>query len=58
VELGNNASDTCTIIYEAYGGEAMKRSRVFEWHKQFKDSSQFKITVQTMFITFSIYCCH
>jgi hypothetical protein len=25
MKLENNASDTCTALYEAYGGEAMKR---------------------------------
>jgi hypothetical protein len=30
VELRKNASDTCAMLSEAYGGEAMKRSCVFE----------------------------
>jgi hypothetical protein len=37
VELGKNASDTCALLSEAYGGEAMKKSSVFELHKGFKE---------------------
>jgi hypothetical protein len=37
VKLGNNASDTCEMLSEAYGGEAMKKSSVSEWHKQLKE---------------------
>jgi len=37
VKLGKNASDTCALVSEDYGGEAMKKSGVFEWHKWFKD---------------------
>jgi len=40
VKLGKNASDTCLIFSEAYGGEAMKMSSVFEWRKQFKDGRE------------------
>jgi hypothetical protein len=29
VKLGTNASDTCEMLFEAYGGEYMKRSNVF-----------------------------
>jgi hypothetical protein len=36
VKLGKNASDTCALVSEDYGGEAMKKSSVFKWHKQFK----------------------
>jgi hypothetical protein len=25
------------MLSEAYGGEAMKKSSVFDWHKQFKE---------------------
>jgi len=40
VKLGNNASDTFTKLSEAFGGEYMKRSSVFEWHKQFKEGRE------------------
>jgi hypothetical protein len=29
VKLGKNASDTCAVPSEAYGGDAMKKSRVW-----------------------------
>jgi hypothetical protein len=37
VKLGTNASDTCAMLSDAYGGGAMKKSGVVEWHKQFKE---------------------
>jgi hypothetical protein len=37
VTLEKNANDTCTMLPEAYGGEAKKMLSVFEWHKQFKE---------------------
>jgi len=36
VKLGKNSSDTCVMLSDAYVGEAMKMSCVFEWHKPFK----------------------
>jgi hypothetical protein len=32
MKLGKNASDTCAMLSEAYGEEAMKKPSVFEWH--------------------------
>jgi len=29
VKLGKNASDTCAVLFEAYGGEAVNKSQVF-----------------------------
>jgi hypothetical protein len=40
VKLGRNASDTCAMLSEAYGGEAMKESRA----ERFKESSRVEIT--------------
>jgi hypothetical protein len=37
VKLGKNASDICAMLSDAYGGEAMKKYSVFEWHKLFKE---------------------
>jgi hypothetical protein len=37
VKLGKKASDTCAMFSEAYGGKAMKKTRVSEWHKWFKE---------------------
>jgi hypothetical protein len=30
----------CAMLCEAYGGEAVKESSVFEWHKRFEDSCE------------------
>jgi hypothetical protein len=38
LKLGKNISDTSAVLSGTYGGEAMKESSVFEWHKLFKDS--------------------
>jgi hypothetical protein len=43
VKLGNNASDTCALLFETYGGEAMKKSDVFEWHRRFKEGPHVEI---------------
>jgi len=40
MKLGKNASDTCAMLSEAYGGEAMKKSSAFEWHKRFKEGHE------------------
>jgi hypothetical protein len=42
VKLGNNASGTCAMLYQAYGGEAVRKSSVSERHKQIKDSCKMK----------------
>jgi hypothetical protein len=44
VKLGKNASDTCAVLFEAYGGETVRKSAVFEWHKWSKESLHIKIT--------------
>jgi hypothetical protein len=40
VKLLKNANDTCAVLSEAHGGEAMKKASVFEWHKQFKEGHE------------------
>jgi hypothetical protein len=40
VKLGNNASDTCVILSEAYEGEAIRKSSTSEWHKWFKEDHE------------------
>jgi hypothetical protein len=37
VKLGKNACDSCAVLSKGYGGEPMKNSHAFEWHKQFKE---------------------
>jgi hypothetical protein len=43
VKLGKNASDICAVLFEVHGGQAIKKSSVFEWHILFKYSFQFEI---------------
>jgi hypothetical protein len=52
VKLGKNASDTCTMLYEAYGGEVLKKSSAFECHKLFIRASMSKLEMKKMLITF------
>jgi len=40
LKLRKNANDSCAMLSEAYGGEAMKNSSVFEWHKRFKEGRE------------------
>jgi hypothetical protein len=37
VKLGKNASDTFAPLWLANGGENVKKSCVFEWHKRSKE---------------------
>jgi hypothetical protein len=46
VKLGKNASDTCAVLSETFGGDTMKKSHVLEWHKQLKESSHVKGTCE------------
>jgi hypothetical protein len=32
--------ETCAMLFEAYGGEAMEKSSDFEWHKWFKEGRE------------------
>jgi hypothetical protein len=57
VKLGKNASDICAVLSDAYGGEAMKKSNVFEWHKQSGGGGSSKIAEPTkMLKNFEIFC--
>jgi hypothetical protein len=38
-EIGEDC-DTCALLSKAYGGEAMKKSSVFVWPKQFKEGQR------------------
>ena len=40
VRLGKTPSDTLEVLQEVYGDETMSRSRVFEWHKRFKEGRE------------------
>jgi hypothetical protein len=53
VKLGRNASDTCAVLSEAYGGETMKRSSDFEWHNRFKESSHVEMPITLNLVTVS-----
>jgi uncharacterized pyridoxamine 5'-phosphate oxidase family protein len=44
VKLGKTASNTHAVLLEAFQREALKKSRVSEWHKQFKENSNIEIT--------------
>jgi hypothetical protein len=44
VKLGKNATDTFKMLSEAYRGEGMEKSSVFECHKRFRESSHVEIT--------------
>jgi uncharacterized metal-binding protein len=41
IKLGDNASATCALLSEAYEGEAMKMSYVFEWRKRSKEGREY-----------------
>ena len=40
VRLGKTPSDALGMLQEVYGDETMSRSRVFEWHKRFKEGRE------------------
>ena len=40
VRLGKSPSEALTMLQQVYGGETMSRSRVFEWHKRFKEGRE------------------
>jgi hypothetical protein len=56
VKLGKNASDTYAVLFEAYEGEAVKKS---EWHEQFINSLHVEITHENSrhhFLCYKGYC--
>jgi len=40
VKIGISASETLALLTGAYGGYVMKKSSVFEWHRQFKEGRE------------------
>jgi hypothetical protein len=52
VKLGKNASDICTILSEDYGGDAIKKSSVSEWHRRSKEARMLKLQMKKMAIVF------
>jgi hypothetical protein len=52
VKLRWNASDTCGMLFEAYGDQVMKKSGVLEWHKRFEKNLRVEVTNEEKLITF------
>jgi len=40
VKIGKSAIQTLALLTVAYGEYAMKKSRVFEWHRRFKEGRE------------------
>ena len=40
VWIGKTPSEALRLLQEVYGDEMMSRSRVFEWHKRFKEGRE------------------
>ncbi|XP_040206118.1 protein GVQW3-like [Rana temporaria] len=40
VKIGKSASETLALLQQAYGDHSIKKSNVFEWHKQFKEGQE------------------
>ena len=40
MKIRKSASETLAQLTVAYGGYAMKKSSVFEWHRQFKEGQE------------------
>ena len=39
-KLGKSATETLSLLQQAYGEECMSRARVFEWHKRFREGRE------------------
>jgi hypothetical protein len=40
VKIGKSTSETLALLTVAYGEYTMKKSSVFEWHRQFKEGRE------------------
>ena len=40
-KLGKNATETYGMLQTAFGASYMNRASVFEWHKRFKECTEF-----------------
>ena len=40
VRLGKTPSECLELLQQVYGNNAMSRTRVFEWHKRFKEGRE------------------
>lgn len=40
VKLGKSATETYSMLQQVYGDECLSRTRVFEWHKRFKEGRE------------------
>jgi len=40
VKIGKSASETLALLRVAYGEYDVKKSRVFEWHRRFKERQE------------------
>ena len=40
VKLGKNPNECVKLLQEAYGEDAMSKTRVYEWHKRFKNGRE------------------
>ena len=40
VRLGKTPTETLKLLQEVYGDDAMSRTRLFEWHRRFKEGRE------------------
>ena len=40
VRLGNSPTETLKLLQEVYGDDTMSRTRLFEWHRRFKEGRE------------------
>ena len=46
-KLRKSASETFELVKQVYGDDALSRTRVFEWHKMFKEGRELVETART-----------